>query len=226
MSRTYAAAISCAAALVAAASCMAFPAAAERSGPSCAQLNDRVFGSDGRGGIAARFRRLQAKIAEDTRAGQGPAAAKDRAEQSLLAESILRDAKTMDSNGCVPRVVPAATSALPPAPPLGPRSGPVFIKIRSAYGCVVFDGTWQTAKAVIRFHNGSGTYGPLVLNGTVSGNELRGTWYVPDSQPLTETTRSGTFVFALSREGETFSMIWTDANGRRTDAATASCVAP
>jgi hypothetical protein len=152
---------------------------------SCVQMNDRVFGVDGRGGVAARFRDLRVKIDEETRNGQTQAAAGDRAELSRLAASILVNAKVMQTVHCTAHIVPQANAAT--------SNG---AGARSAHGCVGFNGLWQTASGNLLINNGAGGLREFSFSGSVSGNMYSGGW--SDSK----TGERGTFVFTLAPDGD------------------------
>ncbi len=195
--------------------------------PSCTQMNDRVFGSDGRGGDAARFRALRAKIDEETRNGQVQAAAADRAQAARLAASILANAKVMQNKRCTPRVIAAGSSSagrtthsIPSAPPLGSPNGPVVMTMRSVHGCVGFDGTWETATGPLRIHNGAGLLGSTWFSGDVNGNVYRGGWADPPPGG------HGTFVFTLAQDGDSISAILKNMVSNTSGSWTAPCIGP
>jgi hypothetical protein len=90
---------------------------------------------------------------------------------------------------------------------------------RSAHGCVGFDGTWQGPGGTMQLRNGSGPYGATTLQGTVSGNVLRGTWRHP-------TVGQGTFAFTLAPDGDSFTTVWTSSSGVSGSYNTVRCTGP
>lgn len=90
---------------------------------------------------------------------------------------------------------------------------------RSAHGCVGFDGTWEGPGGTMHLRNGGGPYGDTTLQGTVSGNVLRGTWRHP-------TVGQGTFAFTLASDGDSFTTIWTTSNGISGSYDTVRCTGP
>jgi hypothetical protein len=203
-------------------------------------MNDSVFGADGRGGDAARFRALKAKIDAETRAGQAQAAAKDHAEYAKLAASILASAKVMQAGSCKPRIVAqvnpgganvaqgasnagqpgagAGPMTIPTAPP--PPSGPAGLTTRSRHGCVSFNGWWQTASGAFLIRNAAGALGNFWFSGTVKGNVYSGNWAAP--QPGDR----GTFVFTLAPDGDSIRGVLTNSITRTEASWTAPCMAP
>ncbi len=108
---------------------------------------------------------------------------------------------------------PSGAVAQQPAPQSGERT------TRSAHGCVGFDGTWQGPGGTMHLRNGSGPYGDTTLQGTVSGNVLRGTWRHP-------TVGQGTFAFTLAPDGDSFTTIWTNSSGVSGSYNTVRCIGP
>jgi hypothetical protein len=221
---------------------------AVRAAQSCAQMNDRMFGADGRGGDAARFRALRAKIDAETRSGQAQAAAKDRAVYSRLAASIMASAKTMQGVSCKPRIVAQANPNTgqsntglsngnqvngsqtngnqsngsgrftPTAPPLG-SPGVTVITMRSPHGCVGFKGSWQTQTGLLKINNGAGALGITWFSGDVRGNVYSGGWANP--QP----GYHGTFVMTLAPDGDSIFADLKNSNGT-SGSWTAACAGP
>lgn len=205
---------------------------ASQAAQSCAQINDRVFGSDGRGGDAAQFRSLKAKIDEETRSGQTQAVARDRAEYAQLATSILASAKTMQAGGCKARVVANAKPGtdLPsagngaqqgvtnPARVLSNGGAGVTVTRRSAHGCVGFNGLWQTSTGPLRIRDGAGALGSTWFTGNVSGDVFRGGWSDP-------RMGSGSFVLTLAQDGDSVDAAIKNANGS-SGAYMATCIGP
>src|ERR1700737_343469 len=71
---------------------------------NCAQVNDRIFGTDGKGGLSAQFRQLKARVDEDRRLGRQAALEKDSAEYHAAAARIVAGARTMRASNCKPRL--------------------------------------------------------------------------------------------------------------------------
>ncbi len=91
--------------------------------------------------------------------------------------------------------------------------------MRSAHGCVGFDGTWQTPSGTMHLLNGNGSYADTMLQGAVSGNVLRGIWRHP-------TVGQGTFAFTLAPDGDSLTTIWTTSSGASGSYTTARCIGP
>jgi hypothetical protein len=188
----------------------AVPAAS--AAQSCAQLNDRVFGSDGQGGQAAQFRALKAKIDAETGTGQTAAAAKDRAAYLKLATSILASAKTMQTSHCKSRIVAQASpetrvANVPQTPAI--TAGASARSPLSAHGCTGFDGRWNTNFGMLTIDGTHGTYRYAggSLSGAIVGRAFTGQWNEPG------INARGSFSLTLAADGDAFSGKWTSENG-------------
>jgi hypothetical protein len=92
---------------------------------------------------------------------------------------------------CYPPPTPAPTPIPKPTqPPL----------VRSAHGCVGFEGTWQTPYGALHLANGSGKVAQKSYSGKVNG--ANGGWTL--GGVFTNGKDEGPFSFLLSRDGDSF----------------------
>lgn len=190
-------------------------AVAAKAAASCRQMNDRVFGADGMGGDAARFRALKAKI------DQKQAAANDRAEYARLAKSILANAKVMQKVHCTAHIVPQVNSgAAQGNTSAGSAQSNGSAGGRSPHGCVGFNGVWQTASGELVIKDGTGVLRTFSFTGNMSGSVYSGDW--SDSK----TGQRGTFAFMLAPGGDSMFGRFTNSVTGGSGSYTSSCVGP
>jgi hypothetical protein len=106
---------------------------------------------------------------------------------------------------------------------IGPIAGVAIVSpARSAHGCTGFDGRWQSPFGIMQLRSGTGVYsdssrGTVSIHGTsLAGTTLSG-WYA-------FSAGSGTFVFTLAPNGDSFGTSFTSSAGVRGTYTVMQCV--